>query len=156
MSRKQIDELVRGVGGRGAHLDFETATADMPVEMQGRIPPGHVHSPWQVLEHLRIAQRDIVDFSRSADHATYDWPEDYWPDDPQPLNERAWSESIDQFLDDRAAFVALLRDPNRDPAAAFDWGDGQSLMREAITLAQHNSYHLGELIALRRALGAWE
>jgi len=156
MNAELRNELIRAVEGRGAHLDFESATADLPLQARGRVPDGGAHSPWQIVEHLRIAQRDMLDFSTGPDaYHPLDWPDDYWPDDSAPPNEKAWDHAIERFLADRSTFIDLLRDPSGDPLEPFEWGEGQSPAREAMQIAQHNSYHLGELIAVRRAIGAW-
>ena len=148
------DELAEGRHW-GAHLDFESAAADVPGEARGRVPAGMAHSPWQVIEHMRRAQRDILDFSRHECGRELDWPDDYWPDDPAPPDEGAWDESVRRVLDDRAAFAERVRHRACELLEVFPGGEGQSLAREAITLAQHSSCHLGELVAARRALGAW-
>jgi hypothetical protein len=108
-----------------------------------------------LLEHLRIAQNDILLFSRSADYKAIKWPDDYWPRSQRPDRDSQWEESAQAVRDDLAEFEKLLQDPARDLYAPFPWGKGQTLLREALLIADHNSYHLGQLLLVRRALGAW-
>ena len=147
--------LVRVLDGRNAHVDFEAVVADCPPALRGRRPEGMPHSPWEVLEHLRIAQQDILEFSRGPDWASPAWPDGYWPAAAAPPDDRAWERSLDAFRRDLAAMKELVSDPGRDLHHPFPWGEGQTLLRQALLLADHNAYHLGELVALRRMLGAW-
>lgn len=151
--RAQIKALLKG--GQ-AHTTFENAVATFDFELQGRVPAGLPYSAWQVLEHLRITQRDILDFSANADgrYKLLRWPEDYWPAEPQPPDAGAWNRSVEAIRRDREAFEQLLQEG--DLIAPFPWGTGQNLLREALLIADHESYHLGELIVLRRLLGAWK
>jgi uncharacterized damage-inducible protein DinB len=141
---------------RGAHADFDAAVADLPPRLRGVKPDGFPHTAWQLLEHLRIAQWDILEFSRDARHVSPKWPEGYWPAHEAPPDEAAWDRSIEQFRRDAQAMEALVRDPKSDLFTPFPHGDGQTLLREALLVADHNSYHLGQLVALRKMLGAWE
>ena len=150
-----IEHLIWLLDGGHAHIGFEQATADLPAEMRGRKPPGMPHTPWRLLEHMRIAQWDILEFSRNASHVSPDFPEGYWPTDDAPASEAAWDECISKFHDDLDAFKTLITDPAQDLIKPFPWGDGQTLLREALLIADHNAYHLGQLIAVRQALGAW-
>ncbi len=150
--REQLIELLRG---GHAHLTFEKAVDGFPADRAGERPADSPYSAWELLEHLRIAQNDILRFSQSAGHTSPEWPKGYWPDGPAPADRGAWPKSVAALLDDRTAFEALLRDPARDLNAAFPWGDGQTLLREALVLADHNAYHIGQLILVRRLLGAW-
>jgi len=138
-----------------AHVPFEKAVAAMPPELVGVRPPGLVHSPWELVEHLRISQWDILEFSRGGDHESPDWPSGYWPEEPEPPEPDAWQGSVDAFLADRRAMEALCLDASRDLFEPFPWGDGQNLLREILLLADHNAYHIGQLVQLRRALGCW-
>jgi hypothetical protein len=149
------DELVRLLSGEGAHADFEVAVRDLPSELRGAKPAGTPHSAWELLEHLRIAQWDMLEFSRSHKHESPDWPSGYWPAQPAPPDESAWDRSIAQFRSDREAMKELVSDPKSDLFARIAHGDGQTLLREALQMADHNAYHVGELIFLRRMLGAW-
>ena len=119
-------------------------------------PEGAPHSAWQLLEHLRLAQSDILEFSRDPRHVSPKWPEGYWPQDPAPPNEKAWDESLAAFRRDNQALRDLVADPKSDLYTPFPWGKGQTLLREALLAADHNSYHLGQLVLVRRLLGAWK
>ncbi len=156
-----MEEGVRGqlkalLDGGQAHATFEEAVSELAPEFHGRVPDGLPYSPWQLLEHTRIAQRDILDFSANTT-GTYKplkWPEEYWPADPQPPNATAWDASVEHVRKDREAFEELLEDG--DLLAVFPWGTGQNLLRQALLIGDHGSYHVGELIAVRRLLGAWK
>lgn len=151
--RQQVRALLEG--GQ-AHVTFDNAVADLAFEQQGRVPAGLPYSPWQLLEHLRLAQRDILDFSDNADgsYQPLQWPADYWPKSAAPPDEQAWAASVGAIQQDRAAFERLL--DAGDLTQPFPWGDGQNLLRQAMLIASHESYHLGELIVTRRLLGAWK
>ncbi|MCY4374395.1 MAG: DinB family protein [Spirochaetaceae bacterium] len=153
------DESVREhaadlLSGHGAHLPFERAVADVPEHLRGVIPEGAASSLWQQLEHLRIAQWDIVEFSRDPSHVSPEFPDGYWPDTVAPPA-GAWQRSVDAFLADRDAMVALIRDPRADLYRRIPHGTGQTLLREALVLADHNAYHVGQIVLLRRLLGCW-
>jgi hypothetical protein len=150
--RQQLIDLLRE---GHAHTTFGDAIADFPVDRAGVRPAGSPHSAWELVEHLRISQNDIALFSESADHVSPPWPVGYWPSSPGPSDPGDWAKSLQAFRDDLARFEKLLRDPKRDLFEAFPWGDGQTLLREALVLADHNSYHLGQLVLVRRLLGAW-
>ena len=154
--REQLKALLNG--GQ-AHATFEDAVRDMPVDLRGAVPPGLPYSAWQLLEHIRIAQRDILEFSRNH-HGHYrelKWPEAYWPQEPEPPAPDAWDKSIEQVRFDRKAFERLLDAAGDDDLAKpFPWGNGQNLLREAFLIADHEAYHVGELILVRRLLGAWK
>jgi hypothetical protein len=113
------------------------------------------HSAWEVLEHIRLAQRDILEFSESAEYQPRTFPDDYWPQSHVPASEAEWEKSVQSILADRGAFIALLQDPKRDLFEPFPWGEGQTLLREALLIAEHNAYHVGEIVVLRRLLGVW-
>jgi hypothetical protein len=149
--RKELDRLLEG---KGAHATFDDAVTGFPAELRGVRPDGSPHSAWEVLEHLRIAQWDMLEFSRQTKHKSPAWPDDYWPKNPEPLSLAAWDESIDHFHRDLSAMRALVANPESDLFTPFAHGDGQTLLREALQLADHNAYHTGELIFLRRQLGA--
>ena len=148
------EQLVTLLQGRGAHVPFERAVADVPEDRRGVIPPGAETSVWQQLEHLRIAQWDILEFSRDPAHVSPEWPGGYWPNAAAPA-EGAWQKSIDRVLADRAGMVALVSDPEADLHTPFAHGTGQTLLREALVVADHNSYHVGQIVLLRRLLGCW-
>ena len=148
------DQLVTLLGGRGAHVPFERAVADVAEDRRGVIPDGAEASIWQQLEHLRIAQWDILEFSRDPSHVSPEFPDGYWPASAVP-DDAAWQTSVDRFLADRAAMVELVSDPKSDLFTPFPHGTGQTLMREALVVADHNSYHVGQIVLLRRLLGCW-
>ena len=135
---------------KGAHIDFDSAVADFPSELRGRKPAGSPHSPWQLLEHMRLAQWDILEFSRDANHLSPKFPDGYWPKADVPPTGHAWNESIKKFHHDLAEMKKLVGDPKHDLYAPLPHGDGQTLLREALVLADHNSYHLGQLMLLRK------
>jgi hypothetical protein len=151
--REQLIELLHA---GHAHAPFDTVVRGFPVEMAGVRPANAPHSAWELLEHLRISQNDILRFSQSGEHVSPKWPEGYWPSTPGPHKKEQWDESVRAFRDDLAEFEAILRDPEKDLFRKLPWGDGQTLLREALLLADHNSHHLGQMILLRRLLGAWE
>ena len=143
--------------GGQAHAKLDDAVAGVPFNVQGKVPEGLPYSPWQLLEHIRIAQKDILEFSDNADgsYKEMTWPDDYWPKSPEPPSEDAWDKSVAAMKKDRAAFEKLLVDG--DLTEAFPWGDGkQNLLREAFLIADHEAYHTGELVMARRLLGAWK
>lgn len=140
--------------GGNAHITFQDAVAEFPVDKAGIRPNGSPHSPWELLEHLRIAQHDILLFSRSADYVEPKWPDDYWPTSPAPRTKAEWDRSVASVREDLSAFLELLNDPRRNLFDPFPWGNGQTLLREALLIADHNSYHLGQLMLLRRMIGS--
>ena len=139
-----------------AHATFESAIADLPAALRGKKPAGASHSTWEILEHLRIAQWDILEFSRNAKHVSPDFPSGYWPKSVAPPSEAAWNKAVKAFQADKDAIQKLILDPATDLLARIPHGDGQTILREALLLADHNAYHLGELVLLRRLLGAWK
>ncbi len=144
------------LNGGGAHARFDDVVKDMPEALRGAKPNGLPHSPWMLLEHLRLAQWDILEFSRNSKHASPEWPEGYWPAAEAPSSAAAWNRSIQQFRKDLKAMQDLVANPKADLYARIPWGDGQTILREALLLADHNAYHLGQLVDLRRLLGAWK
>ena len=149
------DQLLALLKGGQAHADFEKAVAGLAPDKQGERAPGLPHSPWELLEHLRIAQWDILEFSRDPKHESPEWPSAYWPETPAPPTAKAWDESVAQFRQDHQAFSQLIGDHKADLFAPIEGGDGQTLLREALLVADHNAYHIGQLILVRQALGAW-
>jgi DinB superfamily len=135
-----------------AHVDLASALKDFPRELRGRKPEGGPHTPWQLLEHIRIAQWDILEFSRSGRHKSPKWPDEYWPKTDAPPNDEAWDKSVKQTLADLKAMADLAGDPTRDLFAKIPHGNGQTLLREALLVADHNAYHLGQLVMVRRIL----
>jgi len=138
-----------------AHATFEQAVKGLPAELQGKVPKGAEHSPWQLLEHLRIAQEDILEFSRDAQHQSPRWPEGYWPKEKAPEDEKARDKSVRTFKKDLKEMCALVEDPKTDLFAKIPHGDGQTVLREALLVADHNAYHGGQLVLGRKMLGAW-
>jgi uncharacterized damage-inducible protein DinB len=157
MDKDQIlrDHLLELLRGQSAHLDFEAAIKDLPAELRGKKAPGLPHTLWQLLEHLRLAQWDILDFSRNPDYATLKWPEDYWPQTEAPPDEGAWDRSVEAFRRDLQEMKDLVANPQTDLYARIPWGEGQTILREAMLVADHNGYHLGQMVMVRQALGAW-
>ena len=151
--REQLLELLRG---GGAHLSFDDAIADLPINLRGGKPPGQPHTPWRLVEHMRIAQWDILEFSRAQKHKSPKWPDEYWPPDDAPPTPRAWDESVRKFHEDARSMQELVSDPATDLFAPIPGGQGQTIFREAMLVADHNAYHLGQLIIVRRLLGTWK
>lgn len=138
-----------------AHVDFDTAVKDVPPNLRGAKPHGMPHSLWQLLEHMRIAQHDILDFCRNPAYAEMKWPNDYWPKTAAPPNAAAWDESIAAFRRDREALKQFFSDGSLDVFAKIPHGTGQTYLREGLLVADHNAYHLGQLVAVRHLLGIW-
>jgi hypothetical protein len=151
--RKHVAELL---SGGGAHATFEDAVKGIPSELRGSKPAGFPHSAWMLLEHMRIAQWDILEFSRSRKHVSPKWPEGYWPSSEIPPDDRAWDKSIQQFRRDLKALQDLVAAPQTDLFGRIPWGDGQTILREALLVADHNAYHVAQLVDVRRLLGVWE
>ena len=150
------DHLLELLGGGHAHATFDAAVADFPAGLRGKKPKGAEHTAWQLLEHLRIAQWDILEFSRDRKHVSPKWPDGYWPKTGVPPSTAAWNNSIRKFRADLAAMTKLVSEKKSDLFKPLPWGDGQTLLREALLVADHNAYHIGQLVLLRRLLGAWK
>ena len=149
--RRQLrDELMHS----HAHVGFERAFAGLPAAHRNARVEGQPHSIWKLLEHLRLAQWDILEFSRGAGHVSPKWPEGYWPEG-EVADDAAWEASLAACRADVARFCELVDDPSRDLHAPFEWGDGQTLMREALVIIDHNAYHVGQVVTLRQLLGSW-
>ena len=154
------DKALRGqllymLKGGGAHAKFEDAIVGIPARVQGKRVPNSPHTAWMLLEHIRIAQWDILDFSRNPKYKSMEWPKDYWPATEAPPTADAWNKSIKAFKKDLKEMYDLVADPKTDLYKAIPWGDGQTVLREALLVADHNAYHLGQMVMLRRLLGAW-
>jgi hypothetical protein len=149
------DHLLYLLRGGGAHVEFDAAVADLPPQVRGAKPAGQPHTPWRLVEHLRIAQWDILEFSRNPRHVSPPFPDGYWPAGDAPPDERAWDRSVAAFRADLKAMQDLVSDPATDLFAPIPGGQGQTVLREALLVADHNAYHLGQLVLLRRLLGAW-
>jgi hypothetical protein len=160
-TKKSNDESLREhliylLAGGGAHAKFDDVIRGLPPNLRGIKPDKFPHSAWMLLEHLRLAQWDILEFSRNGKHVSPAWPQGYWPETEAPPTEEVWSKSIRQFRRDLKAMQDLVSDPKTDLFVRIPWGDGQTILREALLLADHNAYHLGQLLDVRRLLGAWE
>jgi hypothetical protein len=153
---KLREHLIYLLKGGGAHLGFDKAVAGLPKELRGARPPGVPHTPWRLLEHLRIAQWDILEFTRNPRHASPPWPEGYWPAGDAPPDDVAWDRSVAAFHADLQAMQDLVADPATDLFTPLPHGQRQTVLREALLVADHNAYHLGQLVVVRRLLGAWE
>ncbi|MGH7746217.1 MAG: DinB family protein [Candidatus Dormibacteria bacterium] len=149
------EQLVKLLEGGEAHADLQHAFSELPETQRGVKPAGAPHSAWQLLEHFRIAQWDILEFSRNPKHVSPQFPEGYWPMSEVPLNPEAWNKSIVAAERDLAAMKKLVSNPKTDLFAPIAHGKGQTILREALLLADHNAYHLGQIVLLRRLLGAW-
>lgn len=149
------EQLARFQSWREAHADFDAAVADLPANFRGSAPPGLPYSPWQLVEHIRITQEDILEFCRNVDYAERKWPDDYWPTSPAPPDDETWHASIAAFHRDRKEIQQLIKDQDCDLFAKVPAGNGQTFLREFLLVADHTAYHVGQLIAVRRLLGAW-
>lgn len=148
------DQLLALLRGGNAHAAFDQAIADFPESSQGVRPPGVPYSGWELLEHMRIAQWDILEFSRNPDHQSPDWPSGYWPPESNPPGRDAWKKSVEDFRADLAAMEELVS--TADLFRPLPWGEGQTVLREALLVGDHNAYHLGQLILVRKLLGNWK
>jgi uncharacterized damage-inducible protein DinB len=148
-------QLIEFLKGGHAHVTFEQAVDGFPRDRIGIRPASLPHSGWELLEHMRITQNDILRFSQSADYVSPKWPEGYWPPSPAPELPEQWDESVKSFRADRAAIEKMVLDRKQHLHKPFPWGDGQTLFREVLLVADHTSYHLGQMVFVRRALGAW-
>jgi hypothetical protein len=147
-------ELIKLLRGGSAHASLEDALDGLPASLRGEIPGGLPYSIWQLVEHIRIAQWDMLEFSRDASHKSPKWPDEYWPKEAAPPDDEAWEKSINQIKQDLEEFIKLIKTGNLDEP--FPHGDGQTLMREALQIADHNAYHTAEIIVIRRLMGAWK
>ena len=147
------DHLLYVLKGGGAHISFDDAMRNWPVQLAGAKVAKFPHSAWMLLEHMRLAQWDILEFSRNSKHVSPPWPAGYWPASEVPPNGKAWTASIAAFKKDLRTMARLVADPRVDLYARIPWGDGQTILREALLVADHNSYHLGQLMMLRKSIG---
>jgi hypothetical protein len=150
---KHLRELLQG--GQ-AHTTFDAAVRGIPVEKRGARPRICPHSPWELIEHIRVAQNDILRFSRDADYVAPKWPDDYWPSSPKPASDGEWRKSVKGYRDDLAAFQQLLQERSGELDQPIPWGKGQTLLREALLIVDHTAYHLGQLVLVRRLQGTWQ
>jgi hypothetical protein len=149
------DHIARLLDWGEAHATFDKAVAGLAEPLRGRTPEGVPYSPWQLVEHLRITQHDILDFCVNPDYRELAWPDDYWPASSAPPSPAAWNECLRRFREDRTQLQRLARDPALDLTARIPHGTGQTYLRELLLAADHAAYHVGELIVVRRLLGAW-
>ena len=149
------EHLLELLTGGHAHLDFEKAIAGLPPSLRGAKPPGLPHTPWRLVEHMRIAQWDILRFSVDPKHESPEFPDGYWPAGDAPSDPKAWDQSVALFRADLQAMKDLVSDPGTDLFKPISHGRGQTILREALLVADHNAYHLGQLVTVRRLLGAW-
>jgi len=149
-------QLVNLLSSKEAHADFEAVIKDLPASARGQRPKGAEHSPWELLEHLRIAQQDILDFCVNPKYESLEWPGGYWPKGPAPASEAEWVKSVEDYRKDLNAFCDLVRAESTDLFAKIPHGDGQTILREALLAADHNAYHVGQFVLVRRLLGVWK
>jgi hypothetical protein len=147
--------LVEQLSGGQAHIGFKESIDGLLFEEVGVRPQGLRHSIWELAEHIRIAQHDILDFSRNSDYKPLSWPDDYWPKNPAPADHKEWENTLDSIEQDREQVVALVNNPANDLLKPLEHGDGQTLFREAMLIVDHNAYHIGQIVQVRRVLGCW-
>jgi len=150
------EHLLYLLRGGGAHAGFDAAIKGLPAALSGKRPKGAAHSPWEILEHMRLAQWDILEFSRNPKYVPLEFPSGYWPKTAAPPSDRAWAKSVRAFRADLEAMCELVSAESTDLYAPIPHGDGQTILREALLVADHNAYHLGEMILMRRLLGVWQ
>jgi len=153
-SKTVIQEITKLLVGGNAHVSLQDALKGLPPELRGAKPAHVPYSIWQLVEHIRIAQWDMLQFSRDANHQELKWPDDYWPKEAAPANEDVWRGSLTQINDDLEEFIELME--HADIYQPLQHGQGQSILREALQIADHNAYHVGEIVAVRRMLGNWK
>jgi len=151
--RQHVVDLLKS---NHAHADLEAAVKGLPGNLRGAKPQGAEHTAWQLLEHIRIAQWDILEFSRNPKHVSPAWPDGYWPKTEAPPSAAAWNKSLQDYRTDLAALEKLITSKKTDLVAKIPHGTGQTILREALLVADHTAYHVGQLVMLRRLLGAWK
>jgi hypothetical protein len=149
-----IEELINLLQGGNAHVGLKDALKGLPAKRRGVHTNDLPYSIWQLVEHIRIAQWDMLEFSKDGRHKSPKWPDDYWPEEAAPANDAVWRKSIKQIDSDRKEFINLLK--TADIYEAIPYGSGQTILREALQIADHNAYHIAEIIVIRRLLGAWK
>ncbi|MDZ7716444.1 MAG: DinB family protein [Balneolaceae bacterium] len=147
--------LLEQMSQRNAHVDFQRAVEGLSIEETGLKPEGFDHSIWELVEHIRVAQYDILEFSRNPDYESPSWPDGYWPPKQTPSDMEEWQESLTAIVEDRREMEGLIKNPENDLLAPLPHGNGQTLFREAILIVDHNAYHIGQIVQLRKALGIW-
>jgi hypothetical protein len=156
MSDPVREQVIKLLAGGQAHVTFDDVVKNFPAKLRGVKPKGAPHTAWELLEHMRIALRDILEFSRDAKHVSPSWPEGYWPRAQKPPSDAAWKKSVATIRKDLAAMQKLVGSPKTDLNAKIPHGTGQTILREALLVADHNAYHIGQLLLVRRLLGAWQ
>lgn len=154
--KKLLHELAALIRGGQAHVTLAEALEGIPANLRTVTPESLPYSIWQLLEHIRIAQKDIVDFSISRDHKTLVWPDDYWPEPTDEISDAQWDNAIQEIEADQQRFFALLENEEVDLFSPLPWGTGQNIIREAMLIADHNAYHTAEIVLARRLLKIWK
>lgn len=147
--------LVRVLGWHDAHADFDSAVRDLPPAQRGMAPSGLPYSPWQLVEHIRLTQADILAFCARPEYEEGNWPDDYWPETAAPPDPGAWDQSLAAYRRDKDELQRMIQDPHCDVFAKVPVGTGQTFLREFLLVADHTAYHVGQLVAVRRLLGSW-
>lgn len=147
--------LLEQMSERNAHVDFPKAVEGLSLEETGLKPKGFDHSIWELIEHIRIAQYDILEFSRNPDYKSPSWPDGYWPQEHQPSDIEEWQTSVKAIAEDHKEMEELVKNPENDLLEPLPHGDGQTLFREAMLIVDHNAYHIGQIVQLRKALDIW-
>ncbi len=150
------EHLIKLLDWQDAHASFDTAAEGIPPQLHGVRPEGLPYSPWELLEHMRLTQKDILNFCRNQDYKAPKWPDEYWPKNSAPSTPNDWQQSVTAFRADRQSLQSLTVDPNLDLYAEIPHGEGQTYLREVLLVADHSAYHVGELVAVRRLLGVWK
>jgi DinB superfamily len=150
------EQLVAFLRGNQAHADLNSALDDFPEKLRGKKTHGSPHSAWQLLEHTRLALHDLLEFSTNSNYVAPKWPDEYWPSEDAPPSDAAWKASVKAVKKDLADFEKLVGKPETNLYATIPWGNGQTILREVLLAGQHTSYHLGQLVLVRRELGAWK
>ena len=148
--------IARSLSWEEAHATFDAAVANLAVDLRGTRPDNFPHSVWELVEHIRIAQEDLADFMERADYHQYKWPDEYWPSNPTPPSEKAWDDSIAAVLHDREYIKEIATRPSIDLTAKVPWGNGQTYLRTILVAVDHTAYHVGQILAVRKLLGAWK
>ena|SRR2546430_137368 len=150
------EHLLYVLQGEGAHPGFDAAVKDLPPALRGKRPPALPHSPWEIVEHIRLAQTDILEYTRDPKHVSLEFPAGYWPSTPAPSSDEAWNKGLEAFRAGIDGFVKMVQDKSNDLLAPLAHAKGTSIMGQVLLAADHNAYHLGQLVLVRRMLGAWE
>lgn len=147
--------ILEQLTGRNAHVDFDRSIQSLNIKEIGIRPEKLPHSIWELVEHIRIAQHDIVAFSRNPEYQSPSWPDEYWPSSQEPAGRKEWEQTVDAVHKDHQVMVELIKDPGNDLLKPLEHGDGQTLFREAMLIVDHNAYHIGQIVQVRKYLGNW-